>query len=165
MFTVNEELDVCSPDHQPKLVPCGGQTWDGELYQGLLPHLVKAGQKQRHLLEKDKTFRSPTCTWVMCNPNLHSEGGGGSYAESEADQAVGGGHHGEQEPALAIARLERGHDGEILKHREREEERVRGPEVRAGTETKCRESMKTLSKIHVLRVVKWNGDGLQEVDF
>ena len=57
MFTVNEELDVCSPDHQPKLVPCGGQTWDGELYQGLLPYLVKAGQKQRHLLERDITIR------------------------------------------------------------------------------------------------------------
>ena len=42
---------------------------------------------------------------------------------------------------------------------------MRGPEVRAGTETKCRKSMKTLSKIHVLRVVKWNGDGLKEVDF
>lgn len=57
VFTVNEELDVCSPDHQAKLVPCGVQTWDGELYQGLLPHLVKAGQKQRHLLERDIAIR------------------------------------------------------------------------------------------------------------
>ena len=52
----------------------------------------------------------------MCNSDLHSEGGSGGYAEPEADQAVGGGHHGEQKPALAITRLERGHDGEILKH-------------------------------------------------
>ena len=40
-----------------------------------------------------------------------------------------------------------------------------GPEIRAGPETECRESMETLRKINVLRIVKWNGDGLKEIDF
>ena len=50
VFTINKELDVRPPDHDPQLVPGGGQTGDGELHQGLLPHLVQAGQEQRHLL-------------------------------------------------------------------------------------------------------------------
>ena len=112
---------------------------------------------------RDMTIKSHKCS--IHDPDLHSEGGGGGDAEPEADQAVGGGHHGEQEPALAVAWLERGHDGEVLEHGERQEERVWSPEIGAGPEAKCGESMKTLRKIHVLRIVKWNGYGLKEIDF
>ena len=103
------------------------------------------------------TIKSYICS--ICSirdPDLHSESGGGGDAEPEADQAVGGGHHGEQEPALAVAWLKRGHDGEVLEHGEWQEERVRSPEIGAGPETKSGESMKTLRKINVFRVVKWN---------
>ena len=97
--------------------------------------------------------------------HLHRECGGGGDAESEADQAVGGGDHREQEPALAVARLEGCHDGEVLEHCYWEEKRVRGPEVGASPETECREAVNTLREIHVLRVIKWNRYCLKEIDF
>lgn len=53
MFAVDKELDIGSPDHQPQLVPGGGQAGDGKLHQGLLPHRVQAGQKKRHLLNRE----------------------------------------------------------------------------------------------------------------
>ena len=53
MLAVDEEFDVGAPDHQPQLVPGGGKGGNRELHQGLRPHLVQAGQVQRHLLDTE----------------------------------------------------------------------------------------------------------------
>ena len=62
---------------------------------------------------------------------------------------------------LLIRRFEGGEDGEVIKHLDGQQERVRSPQVRAGPETKGWKSVLTLRKVDMLGVVKGDGDGLQ----
>ena len=79
MVTVDEQLDGAPLHHDGQPVPGGGEGGDGEDHQGRRPQLVERSQVERDL--------------------LHAQTGPGSDAQAEADEGVGGRHHGEQEPA------------------------------------------------------------------
>ena len=79
VVTVDEQLDRAALHHDGQPVPGGGEGGDGEDHQGLRPELVEGSEVERDL--------------------LHAQAGPGRQTEAQADQGVGGRHHGEQEPA------------------------------------------------------------------
>ena len=62
---------------------------------------------------------------------------------------------------LLIRWFEGGKDGKVIKHLDWQQQRVRGPQVRPGSQTEGGKAVLTLSKVDMLGVVKRDGDGLQ----